>query len=387
MPEHRDATSSPPLLITSADSLAALVERLSAAPLLAFDTEAASFHRYTDRVYLIQVSSVTETAVVDPLAVQDLTPLGNLLADPGIEVVFHDADYDLRSLDRDYGFRVRRVFDTRIAAQLLGEPEIGLNALLQKYFGVRLDKKYQRADWSQRPLTPEMIAYAAADTRHLPALKEAFERRLSDQGRLEWAREEFVRLESIRWSPGEPDEAYLRLKGAKVLPPQSLAVLRAVHAWRETEARALDRATFRICMNETLLALAKHAPATREALEIIREIPTPIAKRYGDRFLTEVRAALALPSESWPRIERRRVEKRFDPAIDARLERLKAMRNARAQELGLEPGVLCPNGTLEAIARSEAKDPTAPGAVSELRAWQCEAVGAGRILAALPEPG
>ena len=373
-------------MITSAEGLAALAERLGKAPLVAFDTEAASFHKFTDRVYLIQVSSVTETAVVDPLAVKDLTSLGNLLADPTIEVVFHDADYDLRSLDRDYGFRVRHVFDTRIAAQLLGEPEIGLNALLQKNFGVKLDKKYQRADWSQRPLTPEMIAYAAADTQHLPALKEVFERRLGEQGRLGWAREEFGRLESIRWSPGEPDEAYLRLKGAKVLPPQSLAVLRAVHGWREAEARSLDRATFRVCMNETLMALAQHAPVTREALEAIREIPPPIAKRYGERFLAEVRAALALPPEQWPRIERRRGEKKFDPAIDARLERLKAMRNARAQELGLEPGVLCPNGTLEAIARSDTKDPTAPGAVSELRAWQREAVGAGRILAALPAP-
>ena len=132
-----------PQLVTSDDALAALVGRLRTSDLLAFDTEAASFHRFVDRVYLIQVSSASEAAIIDPLAVKDLHAVGELLADPRIEVVFHDADYDLRSLDRDYGFRVQNVFDTRIAAQMLGEPEIGLGALLGKYFGVRLDKKLQ----------------------------------------------------------------------------------------------------------------------------------------------------------------------------------------------------------------------------------------------------
>lgn len=375
-----------PLLVTSAEVLAALVGRLRTSSLLAFDTEAASFHRYTDRVYLIQVTSPSETAIIDPLAIQDLSLVGGLLADPDIEVVFHDADYDLRSLDRDYGVRVRRVFDTRIAAQLLGEPEIGLGALLEKYFAVRLDKKLQRADWSQRPLTPEMIAYAAADTRHLPALKQTLEQRLRGAGRLEWAREEFAQLESVRWTPGDSGEAYARLKGAKALQPRSVAVLRALHAWRDGEARTLDRATFRICANEILLALAKSTPTTRAELEALREVPASIARRYADQMLTEIRSALALPADQWPRIERHRGKTRFDPAVEARFERLKAMRNARAQELGLEPGVLCPNGTLEAIARL---DPSAAGdfaAVSELRAWQRQALEADRIRAALQTP-
>ena len=151
-------------LVDSRAELDRLFARLRGAPLLAVDTEAASFHRYTDRVYLLQVSSRDETAVVDPLAVGGLDPLGDVLADPGVEVVFHDADYDLRLLDREYGFQAARVFDTRVAAQLLNEPGIGLAALLEKHLGVRLDKRFQRADWSARPLSTPMLEYGAADT-------------------------------------------------------------------------------------------------------------------------------------------------------------------------------------------------------------------------------
>src|SRR5512134_3450456 len=195
-----DPRQQSPILIERAEALASLARRLAANPRIALDTEAASFHRYVDRVYLVQLSSPAETALVDPLAVQDLSPVGALLSDPAVEKIFHDADYDLRILDRDYGFRARRLWDTRIAAQLAGEPAFGLGALLEKYFGIRLSKKLQRADWSQRPLTPEMIEYAAADTAHLPDLRDLLERRLRELSRLAWAEEEFVRLEEVRWT-------------------------------------------------------------------------------------------------------------------------------------------------------------------------------------------
>ena len=133
--------------VDSARQLSLLVKRVAGESLVAVDTEAASFHRFVDRIYLIQLSTRRETAIIDPLTVGDVAELGAVLADPAVEVVFHDADYDLRILDRDYRVRARRLFDTRIAAQLLGEPAIGLAALLEKYVGVRLDKKFQRADW------------------------------------------------------------------------------------------------------------------------------------------------------------------------------------------------------------------------------------------------
>ncbi|HEX2218790.1 MAG TPA: ribonuclease D, partial [Gemmatimonadales bacterium] len=230
-------------IIRTGAELVALADRLRREPLLAMDTEAASFHRYVDRVYLLQISSREETAVVDPLATGGLDPIGELLSDPAIEIVFHDADYDLRLLHREYGFTARHLFDTRIAAQLLNEPGIGLAALLEKYLGVRLDKRFQRADWSARPLSPEMLEYAASDTRYLPQLRDILRERLRECGRLEWAEEEFALLEDIRPTPADQVEpGRLRLKGAKALRARELAILRELWQWREAAARRADRA-------------------------------------------------------------------------------------------------------------------------------------------------
>ena len=240
-------------LIGSQAELEALFTRLRGAPLLAVDTEAASFHRFTDRVYLLQISSRDETAIVDPLAVESLAPLAEVLADPAVEVVFHDADYDLRLIDREYGYRAANLFDTRIAAQLLNEPGVGLAALLEKYLGVRLDKRFQRADWSARPLSPPMLEYAAADTRHLALLRDILRGQLEARGRLAWAQEEFALLEDIRWSPPNGEPGWLRLKGAKALKPRELAILRELFEWREGLAQRSDRATFRILNNEPMV--------------------------------------------------------------------------------------------------------------------------------------
>lgn len=202
------------VLIESQAAFDSLAGRLAGAPLLAVDTEAASFHRYRDRIYLVQLSTRDLTAVVDPLAVPELGALGRLLADRTVETLFHDADYDLRILHRDYGFSAANLFDTRIAAQLLNEPGIGLAALLEKYLQITLDKKYQRADWSVRPLLQGMLEYAADDTRYLATLRDILREQLVAAGRWSWADEEFRLLEQVQWAPsGPPEEAYLRLKG------------------------------------------------------------------------------------------------------------------------------------------------------------------------------
>src|SRR5690606_16626514 len=151
---------------------------------VALDTEAASFHRYHDRVYLLQVTAAGETSVIDPLTLSSLEPLGALLIDPAVEKVFHDADYDLRLIHHQYGFSARNLFDTRIAAQLLGEPSIGLGALLERYFGLKPDKRFQRADWSSRPLTAPMLADAAGDTDHPEELRDLLHRKLVEMNRL-----------------------------------------------------------------------------------------------------------------------------------------------------------------------------------------------------------
>ena len=156
---------------------------------LAIDTEGASFHRFVDRIYLLQLTVEGRHAILDPIPLGPLSPLGALLESPDVEVIFHDADYDLRLLHQDYGWRVQRIFDTRIAAQLLGIKAFGLAALLEQHFGVVLDKKHQRADWSMRPLTDDMLAYAVQDTAWLPELRDRLAERLVATERLAWARE------------------------------------------------------------------------------------------------------------------------------------------------------------------------------------------------------
>ena len=375
-------------LIQRQDDFDRLVGRLRKEPLVAVDTEAASFHRFLDRVYLLQLSSRTETAVVDPLAVSNLDSLSELLADPAIEIVFHDADYDLRLLENQYGFRANHLFDTRIAAQLLNEPGVGLAALLEKYTGVQLDKRFQRADWSSRPLTPEMLEYAAADTRHLPGLRDRLRARLKELDRLEWAEEEFQILSEAARLVGEPDEpGYLRMKGAKALKGRSLAVLRELYQWREELARRTDKAAFRILNNEPLLSMAKAPPRDMAALKSVRGISPEQVQRRGKDILDAVQRALQIPESELPRVERR---PRYQPdaALEARLERLKTARNALAQRYELAPGVLCPNGVLEAIARVNPETPEQLAEIGELRRWQLREIG-GELLAALrpPAPG
>lgn len=372
-------------LIESQAGLDALVRELADAPLVAVDTEAASFHRYRDRIYLLQVSTADTTAVVDPLAVKDLSAFGRVLADPAVEIVFHDADYDLRLFDLEYSFRATHLFDTRVAAQLLNEPGIGLAALLEKYLGMKVDKRFQRADWSARPLSPEMLAYAATDTRHLPELRAIMADRLTAAGRLSWAEEEFALLERIKWGPAADDEpGFLKLKGAKALRGKQLAVLREVFQWREGLAKRLDKAAFRILNNEPMLAIAKDQPADEEQLKAIKGVSADLAERRGKEILRAVERATALPEAKWPKLERP-ARRTPDPAFEARVDRLKAVRNTLAKKLDLAPGVLCPNGTLEAIARVNPKEEKELAKVEGLRRWQRENFGA-ELLAAVAEP-
>lgn len=276
------------------------------------------------------------------------------------------------------------MFDTRIAAQLAGEPAVGLAALLEKYAGVRLAKEHQKADWSRRPLPDAMLAYAAADTEHLPALRAALRDRLIALGRLAWAEEEFRHLEELRWT-GAPDtpDAYLRVKGARALEPRQLAALRELYRWRETLAATQDKATFRIIGNDALVAVARVLPRTPADLKRVPELPGTLGARHGPALIEAVRRALALDDAELPRIERVARPPR-NPEAERRLERLKAARNETARALELDPGVLCGRATLEAVARTEPppKDRAGLARIGELRRWQIEALG-DALLAAL----
>jgi ribonuclease D len=231
-----------------------------------------------------------------------------------------------------------------------------------------------------------MLAYAAADTRHLPVLRDALRERLSALGRLPWAEEEFARLEHLRWSgPTDATDAYLRLKGARVLQPRQRAALRELVAWRDALAAEQDKATFRIIGNESLLAVSKALPRSPAALAGIPELPASLARRHGPALIAAVDRALAIPEDQLPKRERgSRVAR--DPELDARIERLKAARNAAAQRIGLDPGVLCGKSTLEAIARERPATPEALAHVDDVRQWQVDVMG-DALLSAVAQGG
>lgn len=369
----KTSTSAPDYLETAA-AVERFVASIKGATTLAVDTEGASFHRYHDRIYLLQLSTPESHAIIDPLRAGTLAPLREILESPRTEIVFHDADYDLRLLHQDYGWHVANIFDTRIAAQLLGIRSFGLAALLEQFFSVRLDKRFQRADWSMRPLSEEMLGYAAQDTLHLLLLRDHLQADLERRGRWSWAKEEFERLEGTRWDDDDPSTAFLKIKGARDLTRRELAVLRELVPWREAVARELDRSTFRVVGNEVLLELSRRGPTTKADLAAIKGMPRGMIDARGSAVLDAVQRGLHVAEGELPRFPKAPRWAR-DPDFDDRVNRLRQVRDAKARELDLEPGVLCARERLEAIARKKADSVDALGEIPELRRWQIKVLG------------
>jgi ribonuclease D len=366
-----------PLLVASPGPLESLLARLDAgacAP-VALDTEADSFHHYFEKVCLVQVGLGAEAFLVDPLAGVDLAPLlARLQARP---LLMHGADYDLRLLFRGYGFRATSLFDTMIAAQLLGEKEIGLAALLTARVGITLDKAHQRADWSERPLSPSMSAYAAADVVHLPALVDSLMKDLEAKGRVAWHAEECERLARAAFPTEralDPENDW-RIKGSNGLNDQERAFLHAFWEAREARARALDRPPFRVLTNEKLLAAASLAARGERDISKLVPGPRPLSDAFAQALKAALEAAAALAPADWPR-PRRGARVETDPALEREVETLKKVRDARAQSLGLDPGVLASKASLMGVARvKRAHGRLTPGLLVDeagLSRWRAE---------------
>jgi ribonuclease D len=375
-----------PAFIDKGDAAGQLLGKLASAREIAVDTEGASFHRFVDRIYLLQLSTREHSAIIDPLCVDAaaLAPLGRMLEDAAVETVFHDADYDLRLLQQDYGWHVRNIFDTRISAQLLGLKAFGLAALLERYFGVTLDKKHQRADWSMRPLSRDMLEYAAQDTRYLLELRDRLQEELRAKGRLEWAREEFARLEGTKWDADDAGDAFLRIKGARDLTRRELAVLRELAQWRDTIAREIDRATFRVIGNEQLLEISRLQPRSRDDLGRIKGVGRGLLEQRTREIVAAVERGLAVPEADLPKFAKSARWDR-DPLFDTKVTALKTVRDQQSQALDLDPGVLCARDRMEAVARKNPRTVDELADVPELRKWQRGVLGEGfvRALAAI----
>lgn len=369
------SSPSAPLYLDTADAVDRFLSGLTGVRTLALDTEGASFHRFVDRIYLLQLSTEHHEAVIDPLPIGTPQKLGALLEDRNVEVVLHDADYDLRLLHQDYGWRVTHLFDTRVAAQLLGIKAFGLAALLEQYFGMKLDKKHQRADWSMRPLTADMLDYAAQDTRHLLGLRDRLHAELEKKGRWHWAQEEFARAEGTKWENDGTDQGFLRLKGARDLTRRELARLRELVKWRDAIAAELDRATFRVAGNEVLLDLARVAPTSREALFAVKGFPRGMNDARAAEALQAVVRGNAVAEADLPRFPKSaRWDK--DPDFDERVARLKTVRDGVAAKLDLDPGVLCSRDRMELVARRKPRHVEDLDSIPEIRKWQIEVLGA-----------
>ena len=298
-----------------------------------------------------------------------------MVSDPKIEKIFHDADYDLRILDRDLDLRVTGLFDTQIAAAFVGERSLGLGAIVERYLGVSLPKAYQRADWAERPLTEGMKDYAATDTAYLLPLRERLREELQARGRMAWAEEEFVRREQTRWSESSDErEAFLRMKGARDLKPRGLAILRELYAWRESVARDRDQATFRVISNQALLAISLRAPTNPAELGATEGVPHSMVERRGRDILAAVQRGLAVPDGELPRFPPSRRWDR-DPDAEERGERLRDARARVAEELDLDPGFLISRAQLDEIARRNPHDLEELLQVPDFRRWQAEALG------------
>jgi len=341
-----------PVFVAEPRSLGVLLARLDADPgaPVALDTEADSFHHYYEKVCLVQVGLGAEAFLADPLAGVDLAPLfARLAARP---LLLHGADYDLRLLFRGYGFRASSLFDTMIAAQLVGEKEIGLAALLAARVGVSLDKAHQRADWSERPLSPSMVAYAAADVVYLPALVASLTADLEAKGRLAWHAEECKRLAETAF-PAEraaDTENDWRIKGSNGVSDKERAFVRAFWEVREARARALDRPPFRVLTNERLLAAAALAAKGERDLARLFPGPRPLPGPFAEALKGALEAAAAVNPADWPKL-RRGERADTDPALERDVEALKKARDAKAVALGLDPGVLGSRAALTAAAR------------------------------------
>lgn len=333
-------------MIDTPEALEAFLPVLRAAPWVAVDTEADSLHAYPEKLCLIQISTPTGDRLVDPLAGLDLQPLLRLLAEH--DLIMHGADYDLRLLWRHGRFLPRSVFDTMLAARLLGERNFNLSALLEKFLGVRLDKAMQKADWARRPLTPRMEAYARNDTRYLKPLADRLREALVRCGRLSWHQEACRQLiaECACDPAPDPDQAW-RVKGSHRLGRQGLAVLRELWHWRETEARAANRPPFFILPHETLSQIAA-AAVDSQPIDPLLPRRFPPRRRAG--LQQAIQRGLALPPEQWPE-PRRGVVRRLTDAERQRFETLEARRNARAHELGLDPSLIAPRSLLLDLAR------------------------------------
>ena len=339
-------------------------------PRLAVDTESNGLYVYQEQVCLLQFSTPETDYLVDPLALSDLSPLGPLFENPAIQKVFHAAEYDVLCLKRDFGFRFSNLFDTMLGARVLGRKDLGLGNMLATEFGLDLDKRHQRANWGRRPLTASMLAYARLDTHYLLALRERLQAELIEKGLLALAEEDFQRMCEIPSGPLQASvDTCWSIANPRDVTPRQAAVLEALCAYRDRQARYANFPTFRILPNRALIDIAIHSPKNLEELDEVPGLPGRTLERYGEGILAAVREGLESPALHPPH------NHRPPDVVLQRVDLLREWRKDTGRQMGVESDVILPKDTLYAIAEADPRTPEALAGLMESLPWRHERFG------------
>ena len=334
-----------PVWVDHKASLHAMIDALQKCPIIAVDTESNSLFAYQEQVCLIQFSTVDADYLVDPLAIQDMSPLGAVFANPDIEKVFHAAEYDVICLKRDFQYEFNNLFDTMVASRILGRENQGLGGVIKDLYGITLEKKYQRANWGMRPLKPGMLEYARLDTYFLIDVRNQFLADLKKMNRWQLAQEDFARLcrITVPEDNGEEEKCW-KVLGSEKLKTEQLAVLQALCAYREKRAKATNLPVFKVLNNKTLLAIAKAMPQNLVDLENIPGLSSKLVNRIGEKLVKIVEN-----NRRQKPYKRSLNHKRLDPILAAKVEALRMWRKNTALKIGVPSDVILPREMLYEI--------------------------------------
>ncbi|MEJ2154972.1 MAG: HRDC domain-containing protein [Desulfobacteraceae bacterium] len=360
--------------IDTHEALEAFVRQAHKADIIALDIEGDSMFHYQEKVCLIQMAANGQTVVIDPLMVKDLTSIKPMLENADIPKVIHGADYDIRSIYRDFGITIANLFDTQLASMYMGWSETSLEAVVARHFGVELDKKYQKKNWSRRPLPDEMVAYAASDVTYLIPLAFHLTRELDQLGRLQWVTEECRLLCGVRPAKNNDGPMFLKFKGAGRLEPGQLAVLEALLQMRNAIARQKDRPLFKVISNAALKKIALAMPTSLNQLKASRVLSDKQYDMYAKAVMEAVRNARRMPKDQLPVYPRQR-SPRVPRKVPARVKTLRAWRDAKAEELDLNAALLLNRALIKAIAIENPATTTALAKVDGIHQWQVDAFG------------
>lgn len=340
----------PPVWVHTTKLLKQMVDDLSAQSRVAVDTESNSLHAFREQVCLLQFSTPNADYLVDPLALPELDNLAPIFFNAKIEKIFHAAEYDLICLRRDFGFSFNNLFDTMQAARVLGYPAVGLDRLLGDKFGVKMDKRHQKANWAARPLSAEQVHYARLDTHYLFDLRDALERELLEKGRLHFALEDFRRVcHAEEAKPRMNGDTWERFAGRKDLSQRELTVVAQLCKWRDQEAERLNRPPYKVVMDDVFVELAKNPPEKKVDLSAAGLSEKQI-RLWGGVIIDAVRQGMQAPL-----VVRKPVERKND-AVLRRLEKLKAWRKDAGMQLKVESDIILPKSYLAALAENPPRD-------------------------------